>query len=73
MGGMCCVSVRIIQHRIERSRKWRNSGKSRKDRPISNFGIEHEHVFMHQGGTQQGRINGAADGLYLGHADKNLP
>src|SRR6266404_7265030 len=42
MGGMCCVSVRIIQHRIERSRKWRNSGKSRKDRPISNFGIEHE-------------------------------
>ena len=42
MGGMCCVSLRVIQHRIEPSHKRRNSSKSRKDRSISNFAIEYE-------------------------------
>src|SRR6266404_1577302 len=42
MGGVCCVSPCIIQHCIERSHKWRSPSKSRKDRPISNFAIEHE-------------------------------
>src|SRR5438874_22994 len=42
MGGMCFVSLGVIQHRIERSQKRRYSGKSRKDRSISNFRVEHE-------------------------------
>jgi hypothetical protein len=42
MSGMRRVCVGVVQHRVKRSHKRRHSGKSRKDRAIPNFAVEHE-------------------------------
>src|SRR5690348_8644609 len=42
MRSKCGVRFRIIEHRIECRRKWRQLSKSGEDGSISNFRVEHE-------------------------------